>query len=251
MLDVGSGPGALTAVLAERRGASAVTAIDPKPGFVAELALRVPGVDARVGFRERPRSALRVSRARIGRDRPRPRGGAARHRPGRPRPPAARRGMPRRRRGRTVGHGGLRRRRRVVGGCTRSASARRRTPSTAWTTRRSGGSARPRATASVADRWRSPAPRGPHEVSRPEPHEVSRPEPRRERPAPEPRQAHDAASRAFSTATSKSAAGHCGSISSSASSSSACTASRAYHLRSAGTTNQGASGVEVRSKTVW
>lgn len=49
MLDVGSGPGALTAVLAERRGASAVTAIDPKPGFVAELALRVPGVDARVG----------------------------------------------------------------------------------------------------------------------------------------------------------------------------------------------------------
>ncbi|WP_454141124.1 class I SAM-dependent methyltransferase [Microbacterium lacticum] len=49
MLDVGSGPGALTAVLAERRGASAVTAIDPKPGFVAELALRVPGVDARGG----------------------------------------------------------------------------------------------------------------------------------------------------------------------------------------------------------
>lgn len=49
MLDVGSGPGALTAVLAERRGASAVTATDPKPGFVAELALRVPGVDARVG----------------------------------------------------------------------------------------------------------------------------------------------------------------------------------------------------------
>lgn len=73
MLDVGSGPGALTAVLAERRGASAVTAIDPKPGFVAELALRVPGVDARVWDFENaraPHSAfLTLASAETGRGR--------------------------------------------------------------------------------------------------------------------------------------------------------------------------------------
>src|SRR5699024_4372227 len=45
--------------------------------------------------------------------------------------------------------------------------------------------------------------------------------------------------------TSYCAEGHCGSISSSASSSSCCTAIRAYHLRSAGITVQGAPTVEV------
>ena len=59
------------------------------------------------------------------------------------------------------------------------------------------------------------------------------------------------ASRFFSTSTSKSAAGHCGSMSTRASSSSRCTASLAYHFRFAGTTNHGAASVEVRSKTAW
>lgn len=58
-----------------------------------------------------------------------------------------------------------------------------------------------------------------------------------------------AASRAFSASTSKSAAGHCGSIRSKTSISSACTANRAYHLWFAGTTNHGARSVDVRSNT--
>ena len=46
VLDVGSGPGALTAVLAERFGAASVAAVDPAPAFVDALAVRLPGVDA-------------------------------------------------------------------------------------------------------------------------------------------------------------------------------------------------------------
>ena len=52
MLDVGSGPGALSTVLAERRGAAAVSALDPAPAFVDALRQRLPGVDARVGSAE-------------------------------------------------------------------------------------------------------------------------------------------------------------------------------------------------------
>ena len=43
-LDVGCGPGALTAVLAATLGAAAVTAVDPSPPFVSALRGRLPGV---------------------------------------------------------------------------------------------------------------------------------------------------------------------------------------------------------------
>ena len=52
VLDVGSGPGALTAVLADRLGAASVSAIEPKPAFVDALRARVPGADVRVGIAE-------------------------------------------------------------------------------------------------------------------------------------------------------------------------------------------------------
>jgi SAM-dependent methyltransferase len=51
-LDVGCGPGALTAKLVDRFGASAVSAIDPSETFVAALRARQPGVDVRRGFAE-------------------------------------------------------------------------------------------------------------------------------------------------------------------------------------------------------
>lgn len=51
-LDVGCGPGALTAVLVERLGAAAVAACDPSPGFVAECATRHPGVRLELGRAE-------------------------------------------------------------------------------------------------------------------------------------------------------------------------------------------------------
>ncbi len=47
VLDVGCGPGALTAVLVERCGASAVSAVDPSESFVAATRERLPGVDVR------------------------------------------------------------------------------------------------------------------------------------------------------------------------------------------------------------
>jgi SAM-dependent methyltransferase len=46
VLDVGCGPGALTAELAERVGSSSVTAIDPSESFVAALRERHPDVTA-------------------------------------------------------------------------------------------------------------------------------------------------------------------------------------------------------------
>ena len=47
VLDVGSGPGALTRVLVERQGADHVLAADPSEPFVASLESRFPGVDVR------------------------------------------------------------------------------------------------------------------------------------------------------------------------------------------------------------
>src|SRR5258708_36097075 len=44
VLDVGSGPGALTAELARRAGPGRVTAVDPSEEFVAALRGRHPGV---------------------------------------------------------------------------------------------------------------------------------------------------------------------------------------------------------------
>jgi SAM-dependent methyltransferase len=51
-LDVGCGPGALTAVLVERLGAGAVAACDPSPPFVAECTARHPGVQVLPGRAE-------------------------------------------------------------------------------------------------------------------------------------------------------------------------------------------------------
>ncbi|MBA3310503.1 MAG: methyltransferase domain-containing protein [Nocardioidaceae bacterium] len=51
-LDVGCGPGALTAQLVERLGALAVAAIDPSAPFVAAMRERFPEVDVRSGVAE-------------------------------------------------------------------------------------------------------------------------------------------------------------------------------------------------------
>lgn len=51
-LDVGCGPGALTAQLAERLGPDAVSAIDPSAPFVAALRDRLPDVDVHAGAAE-------------------------------------------------------------------------------------------------------------------------------------------------------------------------------------------------------
>jgi SAM-dependent methyltransferase len=52
VLDVGCGPGALTAELVRRLGPDAVTAIDPSPPFVEAVAARFPRVDVRIGTAE-------------------------------------------------------------------------------------------------------------------------------------------------------------------------------------------------------
>jgi SAM-dependent methyltransferase len=52
VLDVGCGPGALTALLVEQLGAAAVSACDPSAPFVAECARRLPGIDVRAGRAE-------------------------------------------------------------------------------------------------------------------------------------------------------------------------------------------------------
>lgn len=51
VLDVGCGPGAVTAELVRRLG-DGVSALDPQPGFVAALRDRFPGVDVRQGRAE-------------------------------------------------------------------------------------------------------------------------------------------------------------------------------------------------------
>ncbi len=48
VLDVGCGPGALTAELVTRLGAGAVSAVDPSASFVAAARTRLPGVDVRL-----------------------------------------------------------------------------------------------------------------------------------------------------------------------------------------------------------
>ena len=53
VIDVGCGPGALTAVLADRLGSANVCAIDPSESFVAAVRARLPGVDARLASAER------------------------------------------------------------------------------------------------------------------------------------------------------------------------------------------------------
>jgi SAM-dependent methyltransferase len=51
-LDVGCGTGALTSVLVQRLGASAVSAVDPSEPFAAACRTRLPGVEVRVGAAE-------------------------------------------------------------------------------------------------------------------------------------------------------------------------------------------------------
>ena len=53
VLDVGCGPGALTAQLVDELGASAVAAVDPSQSFVAAAAQRFPEVDVQLGTAER------------------------------------------------------------------------------------------------------------------------------------------------------------------------------------------------------
>ena len=52
VLDVGCGPGALTAELVDRVGADSVVAIDPSEPFVEAARARHPGVDVRLGSAE-------------------------------------------------------------------------------------------------------------------------------------------------------------------------------------------------------
>jgi SAM-dependent methyltransferase len=53
VLDVGCGPGALTARLVELVGAGAVSAVDPSASFVEAVRERLPGVDVHTGTAER------------------------------------------------------------------------------------------------------------------------------------------------------------------------------------------------------
>src|SRR5450631_3983890 len=47
VLDVGCGPGALTAELASRTGVDAVSTVEPSASFAAAVRERLPGVDVR------------------------------------------------------------------------------------------------------------------------------------------------------------------------------------------------------------
>ncbi len=67
-LDVGSGPGALTAELVARLGADSVVAVDPSAPFVEALSERYPGVEAQVAFADQlpfPDDAFDVSLAQL------------------------------------------------------------------------------------------------------------------------------------------------------------------------------------------
>ncbi len=52
VLDVGCGPGALTAQLVQRLGSSAVSAVDPSVSFIAAIRARFPEVDVQRGVAE-------------------------------------------------------------------------------------------------------------------------------------------------------------------------------------------------------
>lgn len=52
MLDVGCGPGALTAIFVAQLGTDSVSAIDPSESFVTAARGRIPGVDVRCGVAE-------------------------------------------------------------------------------------------------------------------------------------------------------------------------------------------------------
>jgi SAM-dependent methyltransferase len=52
VLDVGCGPGALTAELVRRQGGALVSAVDPSESFVAAARERLPGVDVRLAAAE-------------------------------------------------------------------------------------------------------------------------------------------------------------------------------------------------------
>ncbi|HEY5247413.1 MAG TPA: class I SAM-dependent methyltransferase [Dermatophilaceae bacterium] len=52
-LDVGCGPGALTAQLVKRLGGQAVSAVDPSASFVGAVRARLPAVDVKPGAAER------------------------------------------------------------------------------------------------------------------------------------------------------------------------------------------------------
>jgi SAM-dependent methyltransferase len=52
VLDVGCGPGALTAELVRRQGTARVSAVDPSQSFVSAVRDRLPGVDARLAVAE-------------------------------------------------------------------------------------------------------------------------------------------------------------------------------------------------------
>ena len=86
VVDVGCGPGVLTAVLVDRYGAPAVAAIDPSASFVAATRERFPGMDVRQGTAEAlpyDDGDLRRGAGPAGRAlHDRPGGGAARHGPG-------------------------------------------------------------------------------------------------------------------------------------------------------------------------
>src|SRR6266566_9702801 len=53
VLDVGCGPGALTAELVRRAGADAVSAVEPSASFAAAARDRLPGVDIRLSAAEK------------------------------------------------------------------------------------------------------------------------------------------------------------------------------------------------------
>ncbi len=67
-LDVGCGPGTLTAELVRRLGAGAVCAVEPSASFAAAAAQRLPGVDVRRGTAEQlpfPDGAFDVALAQL------------------------------------------------------------------------------------------------------------------------------------------------------------------------------------------
>ena len=67
-LDVGCGPGALTAMLASRAGTDAVSAVEPSASFVAAARERLPGVDVRQSAAEQlpfPDDAFDVALAQL------------------------------------------------------------------------------------------------------------------------------------------------------------------------------------------